>query len=123
MALKNLSGWYRPTPEGVHQEWAEVSAEEGVASGRMGGTRPGAGLGGDCICPNCGARILAAVDAYDAMTSDRPYRKAMSPQHAGAALEKGKGKQFDPVIVDAFLEVIGRDKRYKSPSRAFTVPR
>lgn len=70
-----------------------------------------------------GARILAVADAYDAMTSDRPYRKAMSPQHACGELQKGKGKQFDPVIVDAFLEVIGRDKRYKSPSRAFAVPR
>jgi putative nucleotidyltransferase with HDIG domain len=70
-----------------------------------------------------GARILAVADAYDAMTSDRPYRKAMSPQDAGAELEKGKGGQFDPVIVDAFLQVIGRDKSYKSPSRAFAVAR
>lgn len=50
-----------------------------------------------------GARILAISDAYDAMTSDRPYRKAMSPETALAQLEEGKGTQFDPKTVDAFL--------------------
>jgi putative nucleotidyltransferase with HDIG domain len=58
-----------------------------------------------------GARILAISDAYDAMTSDRPYRKAMSPEAALAQLEQGKGTQFDPETVDAFLKV--RRKRRK----------
>lgn len=47
------------------------------------------------------ARIIAAVDAYDAMTNDRPYRKAMSHEAAIRELEKGSGTQFDPVVVEA----------------------
>jgi putative two-component system response regulator len=53
-----------------------------------------------------GALTLAVSDAYDAMTSDRPYREAMSPEAALAVLEKGKGTQFDPIIVDALLRVV-----------------
>ena len=59
-----------------------------------------------------GARILAVADAYDAMTSDRPYRQAMSPQDACAELVRGKGKQFEPVVVDAFLTMMHRTTDY-----------
>lgn len=52
-----------------------------------------------------GARILAVADAYDAMTSERPYRKAMEAKVASAEIERGKGNQFDPQVVDAFLKV------------------
>ncbi len=52
------------------------------------------------------ARVLAVADAYDAMTSDRPYRAAMSSVMACAELEEGKRKQFDPVVVDAFLSCV-----------------
>ncbi|MEW6104600.1 MAG: HD domain-containing phosphohydrolase [bacterium] len=51
-----------------------------------------------------GARILAVCDAFDAMLSDRPYRKAMSPDAALAELKEGVGSQFDPTIVKAFLK-------------------
>lgn len=50
-----------------------------------------------------GARILAVADAYEAMTSERPYRKAMSNEDALAELVRSKGKQFDPEVVDAFF--------------------
>jgi putative two-component system response regulator len=53
-----------------------------------------------------GALSLAVADAYDAMTSDRPYRPAMSPEAACAELERGKEKQFDPTIVDIFLALL-----------------
>lgn len=46
-----------------------------------------------------GARIIGAVDAYDAMTSDRSYRKARTPEAAIAELEKGAGTQFDSDVV------------------------
>jgi len=69
-----------------------------------------------------GARILAVADAYDAMTSDRPYRAAMSSVMACAELEEGKRKQFDPVIVDAFLKTIERNKRHESPAHAIATP-
>ena len=50
-----------------------------------------------------GSRIVLACDAYDAMTSPRPHRDAMSPQEAVAELVAGSGTQFDPRVVDALL--------------------
>lgn len=49
------------------------------------------------------ARIIAVADAFDAMTSDRPYRKALTHREAFAELVRCKGTQFDPDLVDAFL--------------------
>jgi len=57
------------------------------------------GLQGDQIPP--GARVLAVADAFDAMTSDRPYRKALSVEDAYAEILRGAGKQFDPGMVEA----------------------
>jgi putative nucleotidyltransferase with HDIG domain len=51
------------------------------------------------------ARIVGVADAFDAMTSDRPYRKALSADAAFAEIEKQKGKQFDPAIADVFLQI------------------
>lgn len=53
-----------------------------------------------------GARILAVCDAYDAMTTDRPYRNALAPNEAIAELKRNSGVQFDPQVVQAFLEVM-----------------
>ena len=53
-----------------------------------------------------GARILSVVDAYDAMTSDRPYRQAMPEAVAQAELLQCSGSQFDPRVVAAFLAVM-----------------
>jgi HD-GYP domain-containing protein (c-di-GMP phosphodiesterase class II) len=50
-----------------------------------------------------GARIIAVCDSYDAMTSDRSYRRAMSEEVALAELQAGAGSQFDPKVVGAFL--------------------
>jgi two-component system, cell cycle response regulator len=49
-----------------------------------------------------GARVVAVCDAFDAMTTDRPYRKAMSPAAALKELRRCAGTQFDPAVVDAF---------------------
>jgi HD-GYP domain-containing protein (c-di-GMP phosphodiesterase class II) len=51
-------------------------------------------------------RVLAVVDAFDAMTSERPYRSALSLDEALAEVERCSGTQFDPEIVDAFLQMI-----------------
>ena len=59
------------------------------------------GLGGECI-PLYG-RILAVVDAYDAMTSDRPYRDGMPTEKAETTLRRGAGQQWDARVVDAFF--------------------
>ena len=48
------------------------------------------------------ARIFSVIDAYDAMTSDRPYRDAMSHEQAMAEVAAGSGTQFDPAVVTAF---------------------
>lgn len=49
------------------------------------------------------ARIVALADAFDAMTSDRVYRKAMSIEEAVEEIKRNRGTQFDPMVVDAFL--------------------
>jgi HD-GYP domain-containing protein (c-di-GMP phosphodiesterase class II) len=54
------------------------------------------------------ARIFTVVDAYDAMTSDRPYRLAMTSEDAMAEIIRNSGTQFDPEIVEAFIRVIER---------------
>lgn len=54
------------------------------------------------------ARIIAVVDAYDAMTSTRPYRPSMNRHEALAELERQAGRQFDPAIVEAFLATAPR---------------
>jgi HD-GYP domain-containing protein (c-di-GMP phosphodiesterase class II) len=59
------------------------------------------GLRGDEI--PLGSRIVLVCDAYDAMTSPRPYRDALTPQEAVAELVAGSGTQFDPRVVDALL--------------------
>ena len=61
-------------------------------------------LAGDAI-PLEG-RILAVADAYEAMTADRPYRRALSAAEARAELRRGTGTQFDPAVVTAFERVL-----------------
>jgi HD-GYP domain-containing protein (c-di-GMP phosphodiesterase class II) len=52
-----------------------------------------------------GVRILAIADAYDAMTSDRPYRSAMLVAEVRKEIERCSGIQFDSVVVAAFLKM------------------
>lgn len=66
------------------------------------------GLAGEEI--PLGGRIMAVADAYDAMTSDRPYRKGMSQQKALSILEEGAGTQWDPEIVEVFLNAINNQQ-------------
>ncbi len=64
------------------------------------------GLKGDAI--PLGSRIIAVADAFEAMTSDRPYRLALASEVAQAELRELSGKQFDPVVVDAFMRLAER---------------
>jgi HD-GYP domain-containing protein (c-di-GMP phosphodiesterase class II) len=62
-----------------------------------------------------GARIFAVGDAVDAITSNRPYRKARPFEQAAEELTHGSGTQFDPAVVRAFIEVpfdTWRERRY-----------
>ena len=56
-----------------------------------------------------GARIVHVVDAFDAMTTSRPYRNAMPPGKALGVLQKFAGTQFDPAVVEVFLRLVQRD--------------
>ena len=75
---------------------------DGLRSGRHPGY-PG-GLAGDSI--PLGARIIAVVDAFDAMTTTRPYRQAFTTEEAVNIIRNERGKQFDPRVVDAFLDCL-----------------
>lgn len=65
------------------------------------------GLAGDRIAPE--ARILAVADAYDAMITERPYRKPLPKGDAIAELERCSGSQFDPLVVEHFIELLHND--------------
>ena len=54
------------------------------------------------------SRIITVADVYDSLTSDRPYRKAMSPYEVREILAKGAGKEFDPAVVEAFMMAFRR---------------
>jgi len=51
-------------------------------------------------------RIIAVADAYDAMTSERPYRKAKTKKQAIVKLKKCSGRQFDPEIIEIFIKIL-----------------
>ncbi len=59
------------------------------------------------------ARILGVADSYDAMASNRSYRKALPQEVVRSEIEKGKGTQFDPAVADVILKMIDEDKDYR----------
>ena len=72
------------------------------------------GLAGEAI--PLGARLIAVADVYDAMTSDRPYRRALSHEVAVSELIRGSGTQFDARVVEAFLAPDVRRAEAAAPS-------
>ena len=78
-----------------HQEWYNGG---GYPEGLVGEEIP------------LGARVVSVIDSYDAMTSDRPYRKAMVREQAVAELRRASGTQFDPAIVEAFIKTLEKEK-------------
>jgi len=72
-----------------------------------GGGYP-AGLAGTGIALD--ARVLAVADVYDAITSDRPYRRGLPPRDAAVRISEGAGTQFDPDVVEAFEDAF-RNRR------------
>jgi hypothetical protein len=74
--------------------------------GNLNGQHPGypRGLAGTDI--PLGARIISVVDAFDAMTTTRPYRPAVPAEEAASVLRRERGRQFDPRVVDAFLDCL-----------------
>jgi putative nucleotidyltransferase with HDIG domain len=72
-----------------HERWDGQGYPDGIAGGAI----------------PLGARIFAVADSFDAMTSDRPYRRAMSVEDARAEVARCRGTQFDPDVADAFSRV------------------
>lgn len=64
------------------------------------------------------ARIFAVADCYDALTSDRPYRKGLPKQQVLAMLEEKSGVQFDPDVIKVFLGMMGATERRSESARA-----
>jgi putative nucleotidyltransferase with HDIG domain len=56
-----------------------------------------------------GARVIAVADSFDAMTSDRPYRAGMPTDKAAQILCEGRGQQWEPAIIDAFLHYLHKE--------------
>jgi HD-GYP domain-containing protein (c-di-GMP phosphodiesterase class II) len=89
----------------AHANLADISGWVLAHHERMDGHGYPHGLAGDAIPLE--SRILAVADAYEAMTADRAYRSAMTPHAAQAELRRAAGGQFDPMVVEAFLDVLG----------------
>ena len=71
---------------------------------RWDGSGYPAGLAGEAIPPH--ARVVSIADAYDAMRSDRIYRKGLAPERIRSELVDGSGRQFDPAYLETFLRLM-----------------
>jgi diguanylate cyclase (GGDEF)-like protein len=92
-----------------HPSLADVREWVGAHHERPDGHGYPLGLSGDAIPLE--ARILAVADAYEAMTSDRAYRSSIGQDAARAELERCSGTQFDPLVVDALINVLQRESK------------
>jgi HD-GYP domain-containing protein (c-di-GMP phosphodiesterase class II) len=75
-----------------HERWDGSGYPDGLSGGRI----------------PLGSRIISVCDAYGAMTCDRPYRGAMDSRDALREIRAGAGSQFDPAVVAALLDALGR---------------
>ena len=87
---------------------------------RYDGTGYPDGLKGDEIPAE--SRVVFACDAYNAMTTDRPYREARSPHEALAELRANAGTQFDPTVIEALARVIERELAKAGTPAPYAVP-
>lgn len=99
-----LGGVVGPIVRGHHERWDG----NGYPDGLQGEAIP------------LGARIVSVVDAYDAMTHDRPYRAALSPDEARGELVRCRGSQFDPELVDLLLAQLDGGEQTPVVPDAFT---
>jgi diguanylate cyclase (GGDEF)-like protein/putative nucleotidyltransferase with HDIG domain len=97
----------------THPELADLSDWVRAHHERPDGMGYPLGLAGDAIPFE--ARILAVADAYEAMTSDRPYRAALSDDAVRAELQNGAGTQFDPQVVAALMVRLTREAAVALP--------
>ena len=90
-----LSGLARDVVACHHERWDGKGYPQGLAGTRI----------------PIAARIFALADSLDAMTSDRPYRKAMPVSDALAEIIRSSGSQFEPDLVEAFVELVRERRR------------
>ena len=113
----------------TEEEWIEMRAHPTIGASLLGnvpmldrirpivlahhenfdGTGYPAGLKGSEI--PLAAQIISVADSYDAMTSERPYRMALRPKQALRELRANAGTQFNPVVVEAFIQVVIEERR------------
>src|SRR6266576_1691815 len=72
--------------------------------------------------PVIGARILTVADVYDVLTSQRPYKEALSKDAARERLLSGSAASFDPMIVRAFLNLLDSQPHFTLPQRICAIP-
>jgi len=87
-----------------HERWDGAGYPDGVSGTRI----------------PLGARILSVVDVFDALTSDRPYRRRHTDAAALAMLHAGRGKQFQPEVVDQFIALVPALRRMDAEHAALT---
>jgi putative two-component system response regulator len=78
------------------------------------------GLSGDTI--PLGARVLAVADCYDALTSDRPYRRSVSHERATAMIRERRGTMYEPEIAEAFLRIVDQLRLARDLEHAGVTP-
>jgi len=118
------------------EEWIEMRAHPTIGASLLGnvpmldrirpivlahhenfdGTGYPAGLKGSEI--PLAAQIISVADSYDAMTSERPYRIALRPKQALRELRANSGTQFNPVVVEAFIQVVIEERRRAARGKA-----
>ncbi len=87
---------------------------------RFDGTGYPAGLAGDEV--PLGSRVVAVLDSFDAIASDRPYRRGLGNEEAFRRLRLGAGSQFDPVVVEHFVDLARRHFADNSPDCLYQAP-
>jgi len=120
----------------TEDEWIEMRAHPTIGASLLGnvpmldrirpivlahhenfdGTGYPAGLKGSEI--PLAAQIISVADSYDAMTSERPYRIALRPKQALRELRANSGTQFNPVVVEAFIQVVIEERRRAARGKA-----
>ena len=120
----------------TEEEWVEMRAHPTIGASLLGnvpmldrirpivlahhenfdGTGYPAGLKGSEI--PLAAQIISVADSYDAMTSERPYRIALRPKQALRELRANAGTQFNPVVVEAFIQVVIEERRRAARGKA-----
>jgi len=131
-----IPGWIVAKPGPLdHNEWLEMQSHPRIGAGMLADAgiedirewilahheRPDGSGYPRGLCDEeipLEAKILAVADSYEAMTNDRCYRHSIGRERAVTELRRNAGRQFDEVVVDAFIRVLERDEPQSAPNGA-----